>query len=393
MAIRKRFFLSLAAASAAHLSLVSAAVAQQPTRATSPEEIAAGVPAEFAGGLITSANDFQLAPGEMIVSGDPGLGIESNSAHGLAFDGVVYPEGIHPESIHPGAMHPEAIAPEMMHGHPPLPYGYEHGSDCPSCDSHHYVFAEALYFRHDGDGSLRRSNIFNVGEDELDYEWAGRLTIGRRFDCVNGYEASYAGPLEWEDTAPSERWEAKLNSLEFNRNYFGWDVVKAFIGIRTLLYDEELIDNDFDFFPAADDFASQHTDNFLIGPQIGIELYYPLADRVFLSSKVKGAVLANFYESDTRVFFSVDPGDPVPLSAADNISVSDDDIELAGFAEIGTGLRYQATECITATVGYELWYLGGVATAYDRAINFGSGLEADEDVIVHGATAGVEFSF
>lgn len=370
MAIRKFIFLSLVAAGAAQLGVVSSAVAQQAGRlqpAPTPEEVLAGSPEQISSGLIMSADDFQLGPGETVVSGDPGFGIRS---------------GTNPATGYP---YHDAARPGELYGSEPVlapPPGYGLNTDCPGCESIHYVAAEALYFRHDGDGSLRRSTLFNVGEDELDYEWAGRLTIGRRFDCVNGYEAIYAGPLKWEDTAPGERFQADLNSLEFNRTYFGWDVVKALIGIRTMLYDEELINGD--FIPAVDDFLTQHTDNFLIGPQIGLELYYPLANRVSIHSKLKGGLLLNFYDSDTRLFFA-DPDD--------NISVDDDDTEITGFGEIGTMLTYQLTDSITAAAGYELWYLSGVATAYDRAVNLGSSPSADEDVLIHGATAGIEIAF
>lgn len=405
MAIRKLFFLSLVAAGAAHLSVASSAVAQQPT-APHP----AGSPEDISAGLIMSADDFMLGPGETIVSGDPELGIRSGLRSAAAFP------------------HHDAGPPDAIYGDQPLlapPPGYGAAIDCPGCEPGYYLTAEALYFKRSGDEFFTRSDQFALGE--MDYEWGGRLTLGRRFDCVNGYEAIYAGPLRWEqdnsfvsagggintfiDVAPldpdlylsafidaesqRQNFQADLDSLEFNRTYFGWDVVKALIGIRTMLYDEE-----YNYTSRRNlgggDFESgrlrQKSENFLIGPQLGLELYYPLANRVFIGSKIKGALLANFFDSETRLTNDKGPGGVFVAGG------SDDGIEVAGFGEIGTRLGFRVTDSITASVGYELWYLAGATTAYAQvpenfSLNQGSRVSVDEDVLFHGATAGVEIAF
>lgn len=397
MAIRKFLLLSLVAAGAAHFGVVVSAVAQQPTAphpSSGPEDISAG--------LIMSADDFLLAPGETIVSGDPELGIGAGRYPATGFP--------HPEAVPPGA----AYGPQPFL-ESPLGPGFE--TDCPGCDPGHYLTAEALYFKRDDDDFFTRSDSFALGE--MDYEWAGRLTLGRRFDCVNGYEAIYAGPLEWEQdnsfvdagggiftlinpvaplgaadlstfnnaVAQRQNFRADLNSLEFNRTYFGWDVVKASIGIRTMLYNEEYNYTSVNNLGQSGRLL-QSSDNFLIGPQLGLELYYPLANRVFIASKLKAALLLNFFDSDTRL-------------ANNGVFVaggSDDDHEFAGFGEIGTRLGFRLTDSITASAGYELWYLSGVATSYDDVpvnfgVNQGSSVSADEDVLFHGATAGVEIAF
>lgn len=360
MAIRRSLFLSFAAAAVAVGGAASSAVAQQehPPLPAPPQQ---GV----VDGLILSADDFVLGPGETLLDGGPGV------------------------AVGPGPH------PELLEGHQPMfPPGSEMavGMPCPSCEPGHYAIAEAIYVKHDENRALLGDDLF-LRSEEFDYEWAGRLTVGRRFDCVNGYEFVYTGPLEWEmegaasfltagdPTVYAQRFEANMNSLEFNRTYFGWDVVKATHGIRTVLYEESAGFNR-STAPAnpADFTLAESVDNFLVGPQIGLEMYYPLSNRFFVGGKLKGALFANFVESDTLL---------------DGVKESSDDIDIAGMFEFGTNLGFHITDSITATVGYDVWYLMGVATSHKRIPDTPAFREvnANDEVLMHGATAGIQVNY
>ncbi|WP_164102515.1 hypothetical protein [Candidatus Laterigemmans baculatus] len=369
MAIRRSLFLSLAAAAITVGGGASSAVAQQGPTAT---------PHEVTDGLILSADDFALAPGETLVDGGPGV--------------TLAPEA-HAGPAHAGHGHP--------HGHAPLfPPGSEMamGMPCPTCEPGHYATVEAIYVKHDESRGLLGDDLF-LRSNDFDYEWAGRLTLGRRFDCVNGYEFVYTGPLEWEmdgtanfttvdgDVALAQRFEARMNSLEFNRTYFGWDVVKATHGIRAVFYEENAalnrVTNPAD---AINDYqAAESVDNFLIGPQAGLELYYPLSNRFFVGGKLQGAVFANFVESDTFV----------DSNAFDNVRDSRDDVDISGMFELGTNLGVHITESVSATIGYDMWYLIGVGTSHHRipdTLTFRD-VRANDEVFMHGATAGIQVQY
>lgn len=372
MAIRRSLFLSFAAAAVAVGGAASSAVAQQGHSPLSPPPHQ-----EVTDGLILSADDIVLGPGETLLDGGPGVAVAPAAPPG-----------------HPG----------HLPGHQPMfPPGSEMaiGMPCPTCEPGHYVSAEALYFTHSEERGFINDDAL-VFTDEFDQEWAGRLTLGRRFDCVNGYEIVYTGPLEWEmgldatydigggaggggtTTTISQDFEARLNSVELNRTYFGWDVVKATHGIRVMLY-EEASSFSRTTAPAPpafrdDGILAESIDNILIGPQAGLELYYPLSNRFFVGGKLKGGVYANFFESDMRV---------------DGDFASDDDVDIAGMFELGTNVGFRVTDAITATAGYELWYLAGIAGSYDVIPDRFVFREpsANDEVFMHGFTAGVHVAF
>src|SRR5690606_36510918 len=144
----------------------------------------------------------------------------------------------------------------------------------------------------------------------------GRATIGRRGDCVNGWEASfmttadpwaaretrvgaglntYMTPVDglthanisvfngasFQELALSSR----LYSLEINRLEWGWDVLSTSFGLRYIQLEDQLRDTS---VRGGETGTLQiATNNHLIGPQIGSELFYDIGGRVFLSGKGK----------------------------------------------------------------------------------------------------------
>ena len=76
-------------------------------------------------------------------------------------------------------------------------YGPQVAGPCDAgCDISWYVNVDALWMTRDGDDrfSLSRNNFM----PDFEHEVGTRFTVGRLLDCVNGWEATYVGPFDWE---------------------------------------------------------------------------------------------------------------------------------------------------------------------------------------------------
>jgi hypothetical protein len=335
-------------------------------------------------GVISSLDGIDLRPGETIVDGPPELQQYQTQ---------------------------QASQPQVMQGQP-SGSGYSAGCYVP-CEPGYYLVSETLFMQQtSGDGFTRGFGYFF---DDHDFELAPRITFGRRFDCVDGYEFVFAGLLEWDDaivgtnnaavfespdailqdafdlyaTAANQTQvrESSFNSFEFNRTYTGWDVARTMIGLRTILYDEE-----YAYIAGGTDAPgsvalSQSSDNLLIGPQLGLQLIYPVGIRTYTETTLKGGAYLNFVDTDTSLFS--------PIGAAPLATGAGDEVELAGMLEIGSKIGINLTRSVSAHVGYDLWYMAGIAESasqlpigFNRATPFT--VSADDDVFIHGLTGGVQ---
>jgi hypothetical protein len=64
------------------------------------------------------------------------------------------------------------------------PAGADFGMGCPP---RWYAIGEAFALRRQGDSNFSLSNGGRF--DSFDYELAGRITVGRTYDCLDGWEA------------------------------------------------------------------------------------------------------------------------------------------------------------------------------------------------------------
>lgn len=282
------------------------------------------------------------------------------------------------------------------------------------CDIRYYASAEALYFRREHDERFTLSQSTRL--EPFDYEWGGRVTVGRLLDCVNGYEFSYAGPFEWEReriitgtnlqsklsavdlpasvistfddaTFHSMRYQARLNSFEANRRWWAWDIFSTLIGIRVVDYREN-----FGFASTnpitGNGLYLDEVRNFMVGPQVGGEFMKPLGLRTLVGVKGKGAVFANF---DRNQLLLQNAGTTI-IDAVDN------DIDVAGLIEFGANVKYSITPSIRVMAGYDVWYLPGVATIPGQNLRFitpntGAKVGADDELLIHGASFGAQVLF
>lgn len=431
MAIRKFLILSLVAAGTASV-FSSALVAQTP--APVPAPLASGA----APGMMLDSTGIELGPGETIISGPPGLQAYGSS---LGQSGAMGMGGATFQTLDPAAA--MACANECY-----LP-----------CDPGYYSIAEALYMKR---ASSAFTRSFDFGLSDFDWELGTRITLGRRFDCVDGYEFVYAGLPSWEEAASrsgaglfgsqfvpgagldpesllafntyapggvatnpllrsqvdfaSQQLRAEFHSFEFNRTYTGWDVIRCMIGLRTIIYNEDYRYNSrstSNTIAVADDLATplvdesqpagplqanggalrQSIDNFLIGPQVGLEMYYPLSKRVFLNSRLKGGLYLDIMDSSTRLFTSTGVQPSIAVAGGDA-----EEQDLAGMIETSSQIGVHITPALSVFAGYDMMYLVGVATVEDQLSRSfgrlqGSSITADDNVLIHGITVGGRFEF
>jgi hypothetical protein len=119
----------------------------------------------------------------------------------------------------------------------------------------------------------------------------------------------------------------------------------------------------------------------------GLDANQPVSQRISMASRLRFGAYANFDEVDARM-----------VNAGLVRFNQDDSVDIAGMGELGTAIRYRILPRLVASVGYEIWGLLGVATVDEQGpANVGpftgSDVEADDFVLIHGATVGLEWSF
>ena len=273
---------------------------------------------------------------------------------------------------------------------------------CIHCDSYFYGVAEAIHVDRDNDDTATISSRYGLSGFEM--EMGTRITVGRVPNCVQGWEGTFTGIINWnsnggleapifriqsnlEPIAPvsaadissfndafiqTVNYDARYWSAELNKTYVGWEVAKMLCGIRYIDFEEQYSlysENDTESGSIYSDI-----DNRLIGFQIGMDLTYPILKKTYVDFRGRAGIYANFMDLDLAVI-------------NDNewaAGVNDRSVEAAGQFELGVGLRYQVSPKFSLKCGTELWYLSGIGTAYDQLNNGIMGrnsVEGYEDLI------------
>ncbi|WP_417736416.1 hypothetical protein [Rosistilla oblonga] len=358
-------------------------------------QAAVGQPDHGGSGVIMSAEALELGPGEEVIGGDPILrqsGIIRQPAGGGFSGGNHRPLN---QSGHGGGRRSRS----RTHFGPNDSYDCAWG--CPEgCAPAFYGSFDALYFTQ-GDMDVANYSL-NPGFGFVgdDYQPGVRFTVGRMFNCSDGFEVTYTGLLEWEysggdtygvgipsvNVTEQQSLTARFNSVEINHRQWGWDVISTVSGFRVIQYQER-----FDFSSSDISGDSNRTqyrnyyhdiDNTLVGAQLGLDLMYPVMKRLMVGSRIRGGLYADFIDTD---FGGRDGTAPYFTSSRDHT-------KLSGLIEYGVSADYHFTNFLSAKIGYEFWYLMNVSTvAANQSAAFVSG-ETDE-VGFHGATASVEVLF
>lgn len=313
----------------------------------------------------------------------------------------------------------------------PLPYGFSDvlpdgsggdsdglSADCGgSCAPSWLVRAEAMFFANEGHGPVSLSDAYSLSE--FGYEGGMRVTVGRKRDCLDGWEISYAGPFEWEVArgvhgfplnsdfqVPNadinisafngaeyhlQTYESSLQSCEFNKRWDDWNTMSALIGLRYFGVDETFTFYSLDPLPLAEEgLFTVRTRNHLIGPQCGMDLFYPVsaANRLSLAFKTKLGIYANFADGGVRL---VNAG-------VEELNNSADEVAFAFQGELGLSARLRITPRLSLRGGYEIWYLSGLALADGQTVSpltpaTGRSLDEEQDTWYHGVTLGGDYTW
>jgi hypothetical protein len=299
-------------------------------------------------------------------------------------------------------------APDMYYGGEmmgEMPLAGDCGYGCPPV---WFGQAEIFYMRREGHRNSSLSDAFRTRR--FDYEPGIRATIGQRFDCLDGWEATYVGPLKWSRSHSrtgtnlnplfvpvgvnvstftnavfhAQSYESKLNSGEFLSKQWAWDVFSQSFGFRYLNINEDFA------FASVDDIGERglytvSTDNHIFGIQYGFDVIYPFRERLTLATKFKVGAYGNVADGQTTLI-----NDGVVEIFNDS-----QDVQFTFLGEWGLYATYKILPRVTARGGYEFWYLYGVAEAVDQDLRFlasfsGGNLNTDSDSFYHGVTGGVE---
>lgn len=277
-----------------------------------------------------------------------------------------------------------------------------------------YAFLDFLYMDRDkGDFSAS----FLPSDDSYDFTPGARIRIGRKYDSIEGWEASFtmldaftsnsqiASPTNslFTNLIPIDGFtpaslssfngasfhenfqKSHFYSAEWNKMSYNWDVMSSFIGIRATSIDDLYGLNS---IGGGGSFGTYRlrARNFLIGPQIGGELFYDIGRRLSFSMSGKLGGYLNFYQTNTE-FANAN------LLIMDN---TDEDVDFSWSAEMGFFARYMLTPRAKLKLGYEFWYFDNVASAqgqYNGLLSPYSGLNSSnsDDAVYHGASFGLEW--
>ncbi len=285
----------------------------------------------------------------------------------------------------------------------------------PGCDISVYVNYDALWLTRENNRYFSLSR--NTYMPDFQFDFAGRYTVGRLLDCVNGWEASYVGPFDWQrqnavlgagnlqsrfvpaggytaaevDTFNDanqhvQAWQAKLNSVELNRRWWTWDVVSTMIGVRYVDYQEKYLFLS-DSARGVGVFGN-NVNNRMVGAQIGADILYPVSLRANVGFRGKAGVYANFDEQAT---FLTNAGTPI-FAAGQRTT------DVAGLIELGVFTNYHIVPSVRLTAGYEMWYMPGVATVPGQDVrivspNTGFRVLNDDELFLHGGSVGLQILF
>lgn len=316
------------------------------------------------------------------------------------------------------------------------------------CNPYMYAMIEGVYMRRSGDENVSFSPNFGY-IDGFNHEWAPRVTIGAVPDCRNGYEVSFIGQYHWDQSASlnangnrirtnlvdgltgddgslvafvhtpavgfipgapavpgvspaipdqpatpetfsvfqSQYYDAKFWSVEGNQTLVGYDLVKVLYGTRFIEYQESL---GYSSTNNVGDVGALFNEvrNRLFGAQIGIDMLYPISCHGYMDFRGRAGVYYNRVKSDTALFNDAD------VVLANGRSKN----QVAGFFELGSGVRYQLGEALSLRAGGEFWYMPGVASSPDQiprvvTANLGNRIDSKDDIFFLGLTVGAEFKY
>lgn len=277
-----------------------------------------------------------------------------------------------------------------------------------------YFIADVLYWTRNG-GNVLGTNFGGV----YDYDWnfGTQFTMGTRVDPLYGHELTYfglfgldaghtdvspageinanftpSGGLTFANTSAffdavetTQTASSSLNSFQVNRVRLGWDVVQSHLGLRYIRFDE---DYQLQSRNLSGDTGLLSLDarNNLIGPEVGIKLFYDVGRRISFSTHWKLGGYLNSYRTST---FLQNNG----VTRVDN---SDSGTGFAASFDLGANAHIHLTQRLRLRGGYGilwLWDVASVTGNFPSSLTPASGTSTNdsENAIFHGANVGFEY--
>lgn len=281
------------------------------------------------------------------------------------------------------------------------------------CASRYFIF-DGLYWTRN-DGEIAGTNFGGIS----DYEWdfGARVTIGRRVDAIAGYELSYLGllPLDAQVNQASgigaidalfvpgggfgavqtgaffnaiqttQTVQTRLHAVEFNRVRWGWDVVQTNVGLRYLWFEDDYKLESRNIFANTGTFALSAV-NQLIGPEIGLSLFYDVGRRISFSSFGKLGGYVNFYRTDLDLI----------NGGVHYLSNRHSEVDFSATLDLGVNAHVHIARGVRLRGGYGAMWLWDVTSSADNfpdVLRPTTGFNPDDTdtVFFHGANVGLEF--
>ena len=290
----------------------------------------------------------------------------------------------------------------------------------------YYAFFDVLFWGR-GDGDVQLSNSF--GLDDFDFVGGGRVTIGMRDDATSGRELTYFGTADLDEgeTATSaagnlqslfvngagitagqisgfqnafsqnQSKETQLQSIEFNKVNWGFDLLKTFYGARYIYFDDS-----FEFFSQStsgdNGLFTQSSVNNLFGVDGGFELFYDVGYRTSASFQTKVGGYVNAASVDTNLF----------NAGVQQLERDEDDTSVASTLEFNLTGHLQMSPRSRFRLGYDVLLAWGLFTVENNIPRdtFSDGIQTgipvisaatgedlntnDDTVVFHGVSFGFE---
>jgi hypothetical protein len=277
-----------------------------------------------------------------------------------------------------------------------------------------YVIADGLYWTR-SNREISGTNFGGFGEYEWDY--GIRVQLGRRYDSISGVEFSYLGLQPLDETLrqtsgggaidasftpgsglgalqtsaffnaveTTQSNKTQLHSVELNRVRWGFDVVQTNIGMRYIWFEDDYKLVSRNNLGETGTFSLSAV-NQLIGPEIGLNLFYDVGRRVSFSGFGKIGGYLNFYRTDLDLI----------NNAVHYLSNAHSETNLSASLDLGANAHVHLMRGIRLRAGYSglwLWDVASTASNFPSVLAATTGFNPDDTdtVFFHGANFGIEF--
>ena len=252
---------------------------------------------------------------------------------------------------------------------------------------------------------------FSLGADlpRLEQDVIGRYTFSRLLDSMERIEFKFTGPFHWDRESSTigpvdsnlpasiqsifsgadrhqQSHRIRFSSYELNRCWTGDELSKIFAGLRFLDY-EERFQLDSTKGLTRSDFRLK-TDNFMVGGQIGLNLFRPVSQRLTAGFGTAIGLFGNFASGSLHAMDGA-------TTLADT---RESKLRINTLYEWSGRINYRVSQNIDATCGYEWWYFPALTTVANQHLSDSVqgpqfSLRTGDDQLFRGWTTGLSMRF